>query len=103
MSVRKRTWTTAKGVEKEAWVVDDVEKTKAGTVASGLSPRRRMGPAFEATANVEVRAGAHTADSASKTIAEAGALWLQTGEAKGLGSRLNAIATAAAKLEASLS
>jgi integrase len=26
MSVRKRTWTTSKGVDKEAWVVDYVDQ-----------------------------------------------------------------------------
>ena len=37
-------------------------------------------PAFEATANVEVRAGIHTADSASITIAKAGKKWIETSE-----------------------
>jgi hypothetical protein len=26
MSVRKRTWTTAKGIEKEAWIADHVDQ-----------------------------------------------------------------------------
>ena len=30
MSVRKRIWKTAKGVEKEAWVVDYVDKVEGG-------------------------------------------------------------------------
>ena len=30
MSVRKRTWTTAKGVEKEAWVVDYLDRSEGG-------------------------------------------------------------------------
>ena len=82
MSVRKRTWTTAKGVEKEAWVVDYVDKTEGGNRRLGTFAKKKDATAFEATANVELRAGVHTADSASKTIAEAGALWLQTGEAR---------------------
>ena len=43
-----------------------------------------MADNFAATANVEIRAGIHTADSASKTIAEAGRLWLETGDKAGL-------------------
>jgi integrase len=35
---------------------------------------------FAATARVEVRAGTHTADSQSITIAKAGELWIATGE-----------------------
>jgi integrase len=27
MSVRKRTWTTSKGEEREAWIVDYVDQT----------------------------------------------------------------------------
>src|SRR5271165_6009309 len=84
MSVRKRTWTTAKGAEKEAWVVDYVDKSEGGKRRLKTFAKKKDATAFEATANVEIRAGIHTADSASKTIAEAGALWLKTGEAKGL-------------------
>ena len=84
MSVRKRTWRTSKGVEKEAWVVDYVDKHQGGKRRLRSFAKKKDATAFEATANVEVRAGIHTADSASKTIAEAGALWLKTGEAKGL-------------------
>jgi integrase len=36
--------------------------------------------AFAATANVEIRADVHTADSASVTVAEAGRLWIETAE-----------------------
>ena len=45
MSVRKRTWTTAKGVEKEAWVVDYVDRSEGGqrrlkTFEKKRTPRR---------------------------------------------------------------
>jgi integrase len=82
MSVRKRAWTTSKGLEKEAWVVDYVDqigKRRLKTFA-----KKKAADNFEATANVEIRAGVHTADSASKTIAEAGKLWLETGDKAGL-------------------
>jgi integrase len=80
MSVRKRIWTTAKGVEKEAWVVDYVDKSEGGKRRLRTFAKKKDATSFEATASVEVRAGIHTADSASKTIAEAGKLWIETGE-----------------------
>ena len=84
MSVRKRTWTTAKGVEKEAWVVDYVDRSEGGQRRLKTFDKKKDATAFAAQASVEIRAGVHTADSASMTIAEAGKLWIQTGEAKGL-------------------
>jgi integrase len=82
MSVRKRAWTTTKGEHKEAWVVDYVDqigKRRLKTFA-----KKKAADNFEATANVEIRTGIHTADSASKTITEAGRLWLETGDKAGL-------------------
>ncbi len=84
MSVRKRIWKTSDGAEKEAWVVDYVDKTEGGKRRLKTFAKKKDATAFEATANVEVRAGVHTADSASKTIAEAGKLWIATGEQNGL-------------------
>jgi integrase len=84
MSVRKRTWTTAKGIEKEAWVVDYVDKTEGGKRRLRTFAKKKDATAFEATASVEIRAGVHTADSASITVAEAGKLWIATGEQNGL-------------------
>jgi integrase len=82
MSVRKRAWKTSKGVEKEAWVVDYVDQ--GGTRRLKTFAKKKAADNFEATANVEIRAGIHTADSASITIAEAGKLWLESGENAGL-------------------
>jgi integrase len=82
MSVRKRAWTTSKGVEKEAWVVDYVDQT--GKRRLKTFAKKKAADNFEATANVEIRAGVHTADSASITIREAGRLWLETGDNAGL-------------------
>jgi integrase len=78
MSVRKRAWTTSKGVEKEAWVVDYVDQ--AGKRHLKTFAKKKAADNFAATANVEVRAGIHTADSASVTVAEAGRLWVETAE-----------------------
>jgi integrase len=82
MSVRKRAWKTSKGETKEAWVVDYVDQ--GGTRRLKTFAKKKAADNFEATANVEIRAGIHTADSASITIAEAGKLWLETGERAGL-------------------
>jgi integrase len=82
MSVRKRAWTTSKGIEKEAWVVDYVDQT--GKRRLKTFAKKKVADNFEATANVEIRAGIHTADSASITVAEAGKLWLETGDRAGL-------------------
>ena len=82
MSVRKRAWMTSKGEQKEAWVVDYVDQ--AGKRRLKTFAKKKAADNFAATANVEIRAGIHTADSASKTIAEAGRLWLETGDKAGL-------------------
>ena len=82
MSVRKRAWITSKGEEKEAWVVDYVDQT--GKRRLKTFAKKKAADNFAATANVEIRAGIHTDVSASKTIAEAGRLWLETGNKAGL-------------------
>jgi integrase len=82
MSVRKRTWTTAKDVEKEAWVVDyfdadgnrrlETYKTKAAARAAETQIRG------------EVVQGVHTPTSTSLTVGQAGERWIENGEAAGL-------------------
>jgi integrase len=82
MKVKKRFWTTSKGERKEAWIVDYTDQ--AGKRHIKTFAKKKAADSFAATANVEVRAGIHTPDSASKTIAEAGRLWIETGEQAGL-------------------
>lgn len=82
MSVRKRSWTTPKGAEKTAWVVDYVD-TK-GKRRLKTFERKKEADAFAATAHVEVREGTHVADSASVTVAAAGRFWIASGENAGL-------------------
>jgi integrase len=82
MSVRKRTWTTGKGEEKTAWVVDYADtkgKRRLKTFA-----KKKDADSFAATAKVEVREGIHVADSASVTVAIAGKMWITSGENAGL-------------------
>ena len=80
MSVRKRTWKTSKGVEKEAWVVDYFDKVEGGKRHLKSLGNKKDAVDSAATARTEVRAGMHTADSQSVTVSEAGRLWITTGE-----------------------
>jgi len=82
MSIRKRTWTTAKGEEKTSWVVDYVDG--AGVRRLKTFRLKKEADAFAATAKVEVREGVHIADSASATVRQAGAFWIFSSEAAGL-------------------
>jgi integrase len=78
MSVRKRSWTTAKGVEKTGWVVDYFDN--AGIRRLKSFSQKKQADAFSVTAKVEIRDGVHVADSASITVKAAGASWIATGE-----------------------
>ncbi len=82
MSIRKRKWTTSKGERKEAWVVDYVDQ--AGKRHLKTFEKKKDADAFQAGAKVEVREGVHTAHSQSRTVAEAGDLWLATCRKHGL-------------------
>jgi integrase len=82
MSVRKRKWTTAKGVEKEAWVVDYVDQN--GKRHLKTFSRKKEADAHEATVTVEVRENTHTPESASVTVREAAEKWLMTANEVGL-------------------
>lgn len=75
MAVRKRKWTTAKGVEKEAWIVDYVDGKGARRLKT--FDRKKEADAFAATATVEIREGTHVADSDSTTVKKAGDLWIK--------------------------
>ena len=82
MSIRKRTWKTAKGEAKTAWIVDYVDTR--GTRRLKTFAKKKEADAFQATAKVEVREGIHVADRDTVTIATAGSLWITSGEGAGL-------------------
>jgi integrase len=82
MSVRKRKWTTAKGVEKEAWIVDYAD-TK-GIRRLKTFAKKKEADAFASKADVEVRDGVHVADSETVTVKEAAVEWLKSCSANGL-------------------
>jgi integrase len=82
VSVRKRTWKSPAGEPREAWVVDYVDG--GGDRHIKTFARKRDADAYHATVAVAVRAGTHTADAKSVTVAAAAALWLESCEAAGL-------------------
>jgi integrase len=82
MSVRKRSWKTHSGEAREAWVVDYTDQL--GDRHLKTFARKKGADAYHAQVAVDVRAGIHTADSRSITVAEAGAQWLRSREAAGV-------------------
>jgi integrase len=82
MSVRKRIWKTAKDVGKEAWVVDYVDQHGKRHLKSFA--KKKEADRYSATSSVEVAEGVHTADSAKLTVAQAGALWIESARNAGL-------------------
>src|SRR6478672_5697199 len=82
MSVRKRTWKSPSGEIKEAWVVDYVDQQ--GDRHIKTFARKRDADAHHAVVGTAVRAGTHTADSKSVTVAKAAELWLASCDTAGL-------------------
>jgi integrase len=82
MSVRRRSWTNRDGSRSESWLVDYVDQRGHRHVKT--FDRRKDADAYHAIVAVDVRKGIHLPDSESITIAEAGRLWLQTGDGNGL-------------------
>src|SRR5262245_50081765 len=82
MSVRKREWVSPSGEKNSAWVVDYVDGS--GTRRNKQFKRKADAEAFRDRTGVDVRAGVHTPDHKSPTVAQAGQLWLQTKENAGL-------------------
>jgi integrase len=82
MSIRKRTWKTANGEERQSWVVDYVDQH--GKRRLKTFEKKKDADTFSTTAKFEVREGTHTADSASITVGAAADLWLTSCRANGL-------------------
>jgi integrase len=80
-SIRKRTWTTSKGVEKTAWLVDYQHK---GRQHIKTFPTRRAATDWRAQMQTEARQGTHTPAAASPTVAQAGKAWLDQAATDGL-------------------
>jgi integrase len=82
MSVRRRQWVSPSGESKEAWIVD--YRDQHGDRHIKTFAKKRDADNHHAIVAVDVRAGTHTAESRSGTVAEAGQLWLVSGKGAGL-------------------
>jgi integrase len=82
MSVRRRTWRSPNGEIREAWVVDYVDQ--AGDRHIKTFAKKRDADAHHAIVGAAVRAGTHTADNRSVTVAKAAEMWLESCDAAGL-------------------
>jgi integrase len=81
MSVRKRQWTTRRGEQKEAWVVDYIDQKGERHIQTFA--RKKGADEFQATVKVDVRQGIHTPHAKSLTVAEAARDWLAYVAAEG--------------------
>src|ERR1017187_5999015 len=82
MSVRKRSWTTRGGEQKEAWIVDYTDQE--GDRHIETFAKKKDADAYHDTVRVDVRQGVHTAPNKSITVAEAAADWLTFVELEGV-------------------
>jgi integrase len=82
MSVRRRSWTNRDGSLSESWLVDYTDQ--GGRRHIKTFDRRKDADAYHAIVTVDVRQGTHLPDSESITVAEAGRLWLESGDGAGL-------------------
>jgi integrase len=82
MSVRRRQWISPTGEKKEAWIVDYRDQHSQRHIKTFA--KKRDADAHHAIVGVAVRAGTHTADSKSITVAKAAELWLASCDAAGL-------------------
>lgn len=88
MSVRKREWTNTDGSTGEAWIVaytdqDGKRRHKQFKLGTVKAPKREA-ESFAAHVRQQIAVGTHIPQSQSKTVAEAGDLWIKSGEAAGL-------------------
>ena len=79
-SIRKRTWSTAKG-ERSAWVVAYLHNGKQHI---RTFPTKKAAIEWRAEMTVEVGKGIHTPASTSITVVQAGERWIEQAESDGL-------------------
>lgn len=81
-TVRKRTWKTAKGQTKQAWLVD--YRDQAGDRRFETFDNQQDAKSRLREIENEIDRGSHTANSVSITVAEAGEVWIKRGTTEGL-------------------
>lgn len=82
MSVRKRTWTTAKGEQRESWIITYADRN--GQRCQETFSQKKVADARYVEVKSGLRAGTHVAPSKSVTVAEAGESWLRAAAANEL-------------------
>jgi integrase len=75
MSIRKREWTTRRGEQREAWIVDYTDQ--AGDRHIKTFDKKKDADAYLTTVSYQVKEGVHTAPSKSITVLEAAENWLK--------------------------
>jgi integrase len=76
MSIRKRAWTTSKGEQREAWIVDYTDQ--AGERHIETFAKKKDADAQHDKLRQDVRHGVHI--STKLTVAQAGAKWIEHAE-----------------------
>jgi hypothetical protein len=74
-TVRKRTWKTAAGEPRSAWVADYFDQHRKRHIETFST--QKAAKAWLVEAQGEVSRGVHTPERSSITFAEAAALWLE--------------------------
>src|SRR5258707_4864109 len=82
MAIRKRIWLTARGEQRERWIVDYVDQHRHRHIKT--FNRKMDAENYRASVKVDVRAGVHTAPSRSITVARASGDWLVLSQGEGL-------------------
>jgi len=82
MSIRKRTWKTANGDVRTAWVLDYFDQNRKRRLRT--FDRKQDAEKFEATTRIQIGKGIHVADRESITVKEAGNMWLAECRAENL-------------------
>jgi integrase len=77
MSVRKRTWTTRQGEQREAWIVVYSHNGKRHIETFA---RKKDADARQAQVRVNIKSGVHVAPSETPTVEQAAEQWLRAGE-----------------------
>lgn len=80
-TVKKRTWSTAKGEKREAWRVSYTDRD--GQRLRKQFELKRDADAYRVKVEGELAQGIHTADARSATVTEAADIWIAACEAGG--------------------
>jgi integrase len=75
MSVRQRTWKTAKGEERSAWIVQYIDPDGEDRIKTFKT--KRAARDYAATTHTDIKKGTHIVDSQSITIAAAAEEWVK--------------------------